>query len=162
MPLYLLIQEDLYPRCLVGSNKPVTLWLKLWVLGVGVGGNWGERMECSIAVFAGGHGLWPHERTGWHLLFNCEFVVDVNNPQQEPRVDPSALSQLPFSSRLSTGSGSPPPQTFAFHSENIQLGVVGTSVISACGRLGQAHLKFKVSMGYTLRLCLKINKQINR
>lgn len=67
-------------------------------------------MECSIAVFAGGHGLWPHERTGWHLLFNFEFVVDVNNPQQEPRVDPSALSQLPFSSRLSTGSGSPLPR----------------------------------------------------
>lgn len=77
LPLYLLIQEALYPCWLVGSKNPVTLWQQLWVLVVGVGGCRGECTERSVDVFAGGLRL-------WHLLQSArhsrEPVGDVNKP----------------------------------------------------------------------------------
>lgn len=95
------------------------------------------------------------------------------NPQQElhiisfcgsPSFTPAALWPQRGSLRTVVEAvGVPFPQTFVFHSENVQVG---------CGRhvcnlrtlrgWGRHTFKFKVSIGYLWRPLLKINKQINR
>lgn len=98
LPLYLLIQEDLYPCWLVGSKNPVILWLQLWVLVVGVGGCRGECMERSVDVFVGGLRL-------RHLLQSArhsrEPVVDVNKPPA--RTTRSVLPWTPSSTPAALG-----------------------------------------------------------
>lgn len=74
------MQEDLYPRWLVGSENPVTLWLKLWVLVVGEGGCCGECTEVVL--------MCSREDTGYAICSRAPGIAVslqwmATNPQQE-------------------------------------------------------------------------------